>query len=141
VAFDDMSSRNRREGHQRTIAVVAVLLAVFGLLGLFSALELISDLHRLARHGEPIAPGLYAIVYTQIVLSAAQAISGLLLSYATHRRSASPGERARRLIGNLTVVATGMLGMLVVGGHPSPAPPVAAHSPGAHRAPQALGEL
>lgn len=136
-----MSSRSRHEGHQRTVAVVAVLLAVFGLLGLFSALELISDLHRLARHGEPIAPDLYVIVYAQIVLSTAQAISGLLLSYATHHRSASPGERARRLVGNLTVIVTGALGMLVIGGHPSPAPPVAAHSPGAHRAPRALGQL
>ena len=143
MTFGGVSARTRSDGHQRAITVVAVLLAVFGLLGLFSALELASDLHRLARHGVVIAPGLHVVVYVLITLAALQAISGLVLSYVAVGRSAASSERATRLVRNLTLAATGTLGMLVVPGHACPAPVAApvAHTSSTHRGSQPLRQF
>lgn len=146
MTLGDVRSNHRRTPARSTaIAIVAVLLAVFGLLGLFGALELASDVHRLARHGAHIAPRLYAVVYVLIALSSAQAISGLLLSYAAYGRVVRP-DRARRLVRNLTL-ATGAVGMLVTGQSAAgsavanPAPTAASHPPAPHRAPRLRGEF
>jgi hypothetical protein len=63
----------------RQATVAAILLGLFGLLGVFVAWLLVAALKDDTDHGETVNGALYALAYLQFALSGAQIVSGLLV--------------------------------------------------------------
>jgi hypothetical protein len=63
----------------RQVKTLAILLIVFGVLGLLFALLLMSIVSDSAGHGQSVPAVLYVLVFAQVALSAAQAITGVFV--------------------------------------------------------------
>jgi hypothetical protein len=63
----------------RPVKTLAVLLVVFGVLGLLFALVLMSIVNDSGDHGQSVPAVLYVLVFAQLALSAAQAMSGVFI--------------------------------------------------------------
>jgi hypothetical protein len=63
----------------RQVKTLAVLLVIFGVLGLLFALLLMSIVNDSGDHGQSVPAVLYVLVFVQLALSAAQAMSGVFI--------------------------------------------------------------